>query len=71
MLLSQTRFLRETEGSLNAVLPIIGIVLLLSFYHCLYYSGILLSFILGAVLLIIGMIFFTSGARNRYDRADG
>ena len=62
MLLSQTRFLEKLKESLNAVLPIIGIVLLLSFTIAPIPSGILLSFILGAVLLIIGMMFFTLGA---------
>ena len=62
MLLSQTRFLEQLKESLNAVLPIIGIVLLLSFTIAPIPSGILLSFILGAVLLIIGMMFFTLGA---------
>ena len=71
MLLSQTRFLEKLKESLNAVLPIIGIVLLLKFTIAPIPSGILLSFILGAVLLIIGMMFFfTLGAEIRYD-ADG
>ncbi len=70
MLLSQTRFLEKLKESLNAVLPIIGIVLLLSFTIAPIPSGILLSFILGAVLLIIGMMFFYPWCRNRYD-ADG
>lgn len=48
--------------ALKAVLPIMGIVLVLSFTIAPITPGILLSFMLGAVLLIIGMMFFTLGA---------
>lgn len=48
--------------SLNAVLPVIGIVLVLCFSIAPISPSILLCFLLGAVLLIIGMMFFTLGA---------
>jgi len=52
----------KLKEALNAVLPIIGIVLLLSFTIAPISSSILLCFLLGAVLLITGMMFFTLGA---------
>ena len=48
--------------SLSAVLPIIGIVLLLSFTVAPISPSILLCFLMGAVLIIVGMMFFTLGA---------
>lgn len=48
--------------ALQAVVPIIGITLVLSFTIAPITPSILLSFLLGAVLLIIGMMFFTLGA---------
>ena len=48
--------------SLNAELPVIGIVLVLCFSIAPISPSILLCFLLGAVLLIIGMMFFTLGA---------
>ena len=48
--------------SLSAVLPIIGIVLLLSFTAAPISPSILLCFLMGAVLIIVGMMFFTLGA---------
>ena len=58
----QTRFTEKLEEALRAVLPIIGIVLLLSFTIAPVPPGILLLFLFGAVLLVIGMMFFTLGA---------
>ncbi len=52
----------KLKEALNAVLPIIGIVILLSFTITPISSSILLCFLLGAVLLITGMMFFTLGA---------
>lgn len=52
----------KLEESLQAVLPIIGIVLVLSFTIAPITPSILLSFLVGAVFLIIGMMFFTLGA---------
>ena len=55
--------LREKlSESLNAVLPILGIVLVLCFSIAPISPSILLCFLMGAVLLIIGMMFFTQGA---------
>ena len=48
--------------SLKAVLPIVGIVLALSFTIAPVPSGILLLFLFGSMLLIIGMMFFNLGA---------
>lgn len=48
--------------ALQAVLPIVGIVLVLSFTIAPITPSILLCFLIGAVLLIIGMMFFTLGA---------
>ncbi len=62
MRLYQTKLLEKLEESLGAVLPIIGIVLLLCFTIAPVPPGILMAFIIGAVLLIIGMMFFTLGA---------
>lgn len=62
MRLYQTKLLEKLEESLGAVLPIIGIVLLLCFTIAPVPPGILMAFIIGAVLLIVGMMFFTLGA---------
>ena len=48
--------------ALQAVLPIMAIVICLSFSIAPISSSILLCFLLGAVLLIVGMMFFTQGA---------
>lgn len=58
----QTRFAEKLKEALTAVLPIIGIVLVLSFTIAPIPSSILLLFLFGAILLIIGMMFFTLGA---------
>ncbi|MDE6937377.1 MAG: DUF1538 family protein, partial [Lachnospiraceae bacterium] len=58
----QTKFAEKLEEALKAVLPIIGIVLLLSFTIAPIPPSILLLFLFGAVLLVIGMMFFTLGA---------
>lgn len=62
MIFYQTRFTEKLKEALAAVLPIIGIVLVLCFTIAPIPSSILLLFIFGAVLLIIGMMFFTLGA---------
>ena len=57
------RKLREKLAeSLRAVLPIIGIVLLLCFTIAPISPSILLCFLMGAALLVVGMMFFTQGA---------
>ena len=48
--------------ALRAVLPIIGLVLLLCFTIAPISASILLCFLLGGVLLVVGEMFFTLGA---------
>ncbi len=62
MKLYETKLLEKLKESLGAVLPIIGIVLALCFTIAPVPPGILLAFIIGAVLLIVGMMFFALGA---------
>lgn len=62
MLFYQNKFTEKLEEALKAVLPIIGIVLLLCFSVAPLPSGILLLFLFGAMLLVAGMMFFTLGA---------
>ncbi len=62
MNLYPTRLTEKLKEAWKAVLPIIGIVLLLSFTIAPVPPGILLLFLLGAVLLVAGMMFFTLGA---------
>ncbi len=50
------------EESLKAVLPIIAIVLVLSFTIAPITPSILLCFLMGAVMVMAGMMFFTLGA---------
>ena len=56
------KLLEKLEESLKAVLPVLAIVLVLCFTVAPIEPGIMLAFLLGAVLLIIGMMFFTLGA---------
>lgn len=58
----QTKLLEKLKEALQAVLPIMGIVLFLSFTIAPTPPGILMAFIVGAVLLMVGMMFFTLGA---------
>ncbi len=62
MNLYQTKLNEKLKEALAAVLPILGIVLLLSFTIAPLPPSILLLFLFGAVLLIVGMMFFTLGA---------
>lgn len=48
--------------ALQAVLPIVAIVLVLSFFIAPLSPSVLLCFLLGAVMIIFGMMFFTLGA---------
>lgn len=58
-----TKKLKEKwQEAVAAVLPIIGIVLFLSFSAAPISPSILLCFLMGAVLLLAGMMFFTLGA---------
>ena len=50
------------EEALKAVLPVIGIVLVLSFTIAPITPSILLCFLLGALRVMVGMMFFTLGA---------
>ena len=56
------KLLEKLKEALAAVLPIIGIVLILCFSVAPISPSILLCFLMGAVLLITGMMFFTLGA---------
>lgn len=58
----QIKLIEKRNEALKAVLPIIGIVLLLSFTIAPMPPGVLLLFLFAAVLLVIGMMFFTLGA---------
>lgn len=50
------------EESLKAVLPIVVIVLVLSFTIAPITPSVLLCFLLGALMVMVGMMFFTLGA---------
>ena len=52
----------KLKESVFAVLPVAAIVLILSFTIAPLTPSILLSFLLGALLVIVGMMFFTLGA---------
>ena len=56
------KLLEKLEETLKAVLTVLAIVLVLCFTVAPIEPGIMLAFLLGAVLLIIGMMFFTLGA---------
>ncbi len=52
----------KNRESLNAVLPIVLLVLLLGFTIIPIPSGILLEFVVGSIFVIVGMILFNIGA---------
>ena len=58
----RTKLQEKLNESLKAVLPIIGIVLLLCFTMAPIPPSILMAFLIGAVLLVVGMMFFSLGA---------
>ena len=59
----QNRKLQEKfHEALTAILPVVAIVLILSFTVAPITPGILLSFLVGALLVMVGMMFFTLGA---------
>lgn len=58
----RTKLQEKLNESLAAVLPIIGIVLFLCFTIVPTSPSILMAFLIGAVLLVIGMTFFSLGA---------
>jgi len=45
-----------------AVMPVVAILLILSFTVAPMPTGVLMSFLMGAVLVVVGMMFFTLGA---------
>ena len=57
-----TKLHEKLMEALRAVLPIVAIVIVLCFSIAPIFPSILLCFLLGAVLLIVGMMFFTQGA---------
>lgn len=62
MHLYQTRLLEKLKEALGAVLPIVGIVLVLCFTIAPIPPSILMAFLIGAILLVVGEMFFTLGA---------
>lgn len=62
MKLRNPKLHKKLEEALVAVLPIVGIVLVLCFSIAPVQPAILLVFLLGALLVIFGMMFFTLGA---------
>ena len=58
----RTRLREKLDEALGAVLPVIAIVLALALTIAPVESGVLLSFLFGGVLLIVGNMFFTLGA---------
>ena len=61
MRLYRTKLQEKLNEALKAVIPIIGIVLVLCFTVAPISPSILMAFLLGAVLLVVGMMFFTLG----------
>ena len=59
---SLPRLREKLLEALQAVLPIVGIVLVLCFTIAPVSPSILLCFLLGAVLIVVGIMFFTLGA---------
>jgi len=57
-----TKMQNKMSEALSAVVPVIVIVLLLSFTIAPVSPSILLSFLTGAVFVMVGMMFFTLGA---------
>ena len=56
------QLMEKLSEALKAVLPIVGLVTFLTFTIAPISASILLCFLLGALLLIAGMMFFTQGA---------
>ncbi|MDD4502672.1 MAG: DUF1538 domain-containing protein, partial [Clostridia bacterium] len=59
---NRTILLEKLKESLSSVLPVTVIVFILCFIFFPIKSGVMLSFIIGAVMLILGMGLFTLGA---------
>lgn len=62
MKVNRSKFKEKLKETLNAVLPIIAIVLMLCFTIAPISPSILMAFLIGAVLLIVGMLLFSIGA---------
>lgn len=62
MQFNRSKFKEKFKEILKAVFPIIAIVLLLCFTIAPISPSILLAFLIGAVLLIVGMLLFSIGA---------
>lgn len=62
MKLNRSKFREKLKETLAAVLPIIAIVLILCFTIAPISTSILMAFLIGAVMLIVGMMLFTIGA---------
>ncbi len=62
MRLYKTKLQEKLEEAFKAVLPVVGIVLALCFSAAPVSPGILMEFLVGGFLLVIGMMFFTLGA---------
>lgn len=62
MKVNRSKFREKLKETLKAVLPIIAIVLLLCFTIAPISPSILMAFLIGAVMLIVGMMLFTIGA---------
>ena len=58
----RTKLQEKLDEALSAVLPIVMIVLALSLTVAPMTSSVLLAFLFGGALLIVGMMFFTLGA---------
>jgi uncharacterized membrane protein len=58
---NRSKLIEKSKETLKAVLPIIMIVLLLSFTVAPISPEILMEFLIGAVMLIVGMLFFYRG----------
>lgn len=61
-MLYRNKLKEKLDEALVAVLPIIAIVLVLAMTIAPITSSVLLAFLLGSVLLVVGMMFFTLGA---------
>lgn len=59
---SSKKLKEKWKEAVSAVLPIIGIVLILCFGVAPISPSILLCFLMGAIFLLVGMMFFTLGA---------
>lgn len=62
MRMMKPKLQEKLEEAFKAVLPVVGIVLLLCFSVAPVPPGIVMEFLVGAVFLIAGMMFFTLGA---------